>query len=213
MIVRLQHLSARAPSLADLQAVASLWTTCTDSTHYNEEEVHQRWQTTSFQLHADAWVVVTRQNDIVAYADICRETHLGAFVTSIYVHPDQRERGIAMLLLLLVEQRLRHFMDDIPLSQKITLTSTVRNIDNHTCTMFVREGYICQRRFSRVTVARKEGAFVDPLHIDLLIDDDSLLGNDQGVQDCEVYVKVLRSAQEVAKVLSSTQADQQYSLV
>ena len=213
MIVRLHDLSARAPTHADLQAVTTLWTTCTNSTYHNEEEIHQRWRSASFQLHADAWMVVTRQSEIVAYADVLHEEHasIRIFVVSLVIHPDHRERGLAMLLLLLVEQRVRRLIETMPLSHQIILKSIVSKIDNRACEVFVREGYTRKHRFYRVAVGHKTGheKLQKQLKIDLLIDDDHPLASGQDAYQCEVYEKVLRRSQDVISVQMQSSSELQ----
>jgi GNAT superfamily N-acetyltransferase len=224
MIVRLHSLSARAPAMTDLSAVAELLIACdlaengiADPT---EEDVRNAWQAPGFNLKTDAWVIVTHNGGrIVGYADVHYKAE-GQYTTTLRVHPDYCGRGIGTLLIWLVEERARQLMSDLRSDLCVTLSTVVSSLNLKARQLLEREGYTLARRFWRLMIEMEDmpDNAVDDLYLrgkfkmDLVIDKDQLVGSTPfekrtGIyttRQYEVHEKVLRDGctQEIENELN-----------
>jgi GNAT superfamily N-acetyltransferase len=179
MIVRLHKLSARAPRLADVDVVGELLALCDtfdEAGNADEEcrrcEIQEVWQAPGFNLSRDAWVIVNREEQIVAYGDN-RELAEGRFGAYVYVHPEYRGRGIATLLLRLIETRARERMLDMDDSLGITMQAVVSSNNEVARRLFVREGYERVHSFWKVFVEMHKVPAMGPrgsFKLDFVID-------------------------------------------
>ncbi len=223
MIVRLHNLSARAPVMADLHAVAELRRLCDDSAPGDmdafEDTLRHDWQAPSFVLKTDAWVIVTNQGRIVGYADVRwkGERMWNEFTLNLHVHPDYRDRGLATLLIWLAEERARQLMQDVSAEVDVVLSSNVSSLNQWARGIYTREGYTLARHFWRLVigveeaVAQSHTARHGHLTVDVVLDADAEIDSDPGLQNpalyiarqYEVYTKVLRTGRkcEVENVL------------
>lgn len=225
MIVRLHNLSARAPVMTDLRAVAELGSLCDDSapgdTGAFEDTLRQDWQAPGFALKTDAWVIVTNQGRIVGYADVHwkGERMWNGFTLNLYVHPGYRDRGLATLLIWLVEERARQLMQDVSAEVDVVLSSSVSSLNQWAREVYTREGYTLARRFWRLiigveeAVARSNIERHGRLTVDVVLDADTEIDSASEQQSLyiarqyEVYTKVLRAGRkcEVENVLITHQ--------
>jgi GNAT superfamily N-acetyltransferase len=161
MIVRLHNLAARAPKLADLAAIAALIATCDEmetggvDVHGQEEELRRLWLAPGFSLQHDAWVIVNRKMQIVAYASVHLQEE-ALFRLHLFVHPEYRGRGIGTLLIWLAEERARQLMRDIRSELRVCLSTTVYSSNQAATNLFEREGYKPGRNFWRLIVEMDE---------------------------------------------------------
>jgi GNAT superfamily N-acetyltransferase len=161
MIVRLHNLSARAPRLADLDAIAALIAACDEmetggvDMHGQEEEPRRLWQAPGFCLQQDAWVIVDRNAHIVAYASVYLQEE-ALFSLQLFVHPAYRGRGIGTLLIWLAEERARQLMRGIRPELCVYLSTTVYSSNQAATSLFEREGYKPGRNFWRLIVEMDE---------------------------------------------------------
>ncbi|HEY7416512.1 MAG TPA: GNAT family N-acetyltransferase [Ktedonobacteraceae bacterium] len=168
MIVRLHNLSARAPKLADVDAVGELMALCNafDEAGSADEdgrrhELQVVWQASGFNIARDAWVIVNRREQIVGYGD-SRDIAEGCFGVYTYVHPEYRGRGIATLLLRLIETRARERMLDMDADLGITMQAVASSSNNVARHLFEREGYAHVHSFWRVLVEMREVPAMEP---------------------------------------------------
>jgi GNAT superfamily N-acetyltransferase len=159
MIVRLQNLSLRAPILSDLHTVAELIMLCDtdmfDSLQRGKEAFTHNWHAPQFQLPTDAWVIITRDQHIIAYADVHQGPAelQGMFTAAICIHPRYRHLGLGTLLLRLVEMRARQLMCDIVSDVQIALQFLMPGNVSATREFFAAEGYVLARQFWRLRFA------------------------------------------------------------
>jgi GNAT superfamily N-acetyltransferase len=159
MIVRLQNLSLRAPILSDLHMVAELImlcdTTLFDSLQRGKEAFTHNWHAPQFDLLTDAWVIVTHEQNIVAYADVHQEQEdlPGVFTASVCIHPRYRHLGMGTLLLRLAEMRARQLMCDIVSDLQIALQFVMSGNIPETREFFESEGYTLTRQLWRLRLA------------------------------------------------------------
>ncbi len=225
MIVRLQNLSARAPVLADVPAIAELHHLDDDSVHGGvealEESLRQDWQKSDFVLKLDAWVIVTMQAQIVGYAEVrCKSERLwNEFTLNLHVHPGYRDRGLATLLIWLGEERARQLMDNAFVDRDVVLSSSVSSLNQWARKVYAREGYVLTRRFWRLVIGVDEAVTQSniklsqhgQLTVDVVLDTDTEIESDQEQQNpalyiarqYEIHTKVLRSGRksEVENIL------------
>ena len=225
MLVRLHNLSARAPVMTDIRAIAELRHLDDDSLQDDidalEESLRRDWQTSDFVLKLDAWVIVTTQGQIVGYADVrCKSERLwNEFTLNVHVHPGYRDRGLATLLIWLAEERARQLMNNASMDRDVALSSSVSSLNLWAREVYTREGYISTRRFWRLVIGVEEAVAQSnaelsrhgQLTVDVVLDTDAEIDSDQEQQNpalhiarqYEVYTKVLRPGRscEVENIL------------
>jgi ribosomal protein S18 acetylase RimI-like enzyme len=192
MSVLLTNLVARAPSVEDFYAIAELVAACdiaedgvADS---SMRELAARWQSGSFQLESDAWVIVNNRKQFVEFVGFACIWHRDyeEFSTLICVHPQYRKRGIGTLLLRLAEQRARELMRSACPDARVSLRAVVSANNVQARSLFEREGYLAVREFWRVMLglveaeAGEEGAgrayHVEKFTVDVDIESGQLVG-------------------------------------
>lgn len=154
MAVYLQNLSARAPLMRDLEAVTRLMSVSDIAEHgmsdCTKEDVLALWQEPGFNLKTDAWVIVSKEQ-IVGYAAIWHDDYACIYM-KVIVHPNYRGRGIGTLLLRLAEQRARMIAVHARTEVRITLSSTVSQINETARQLLEREGYMLARHYWRIVI-------------------------------------------------------------
>ena len=202
MLVRLHNLSARAPVMTDIRAIAELRhledDTLQDDIDVLNESLRRDWQTPDFVLRLDAWVIVTTQGQIVGYADVrCKGERLwNEFTLNVHVHPDYRDRGLATLLIWLAEERARQLMNNASLDRDVLLSSSVSSLNQWAREVYVREGYVLTRRFWRLIIgveeavsqSNREPSRHGQLTVDVVLDTDAEIDSDQEQQNPAIYI-------------------------
>ncbi|GHO42977.1 GNAT family N-acetyltransferase [Ktedonospora formicarum] len=146
MIVRLHNLAARRPVLADLAGIQRLFhieCDCKDTDGYQrvEDDVQTRWRTQGLRLERDAWVIVCKSQEIVAYTDVMLYESASYLTLTLIVHPAYRGRGIGTLLIRLAEQRARDIVDELAIERPFALQYVAHNQDLAAKNLLEREGY------------------------------------------------------------------------
>ena len=192
-----RNLVARAPSMDELQAVTELRIAC-DLADYGmsnstAQDILADWQRPGFNLNTDAWIIVTRDKQVVGYARVRRCEDI-SFDIYTCVHPACRGRGIGMLLLRLDEGRAREQLHRAPPGARVTLKSTVCQTNQAAQQLLEREGYTPQ--FWRLIVDLEE----DPsesfeefhqsgkLKLDLVVETSNLIGTTNIQKRTSIYV-------------------------
>lgn len=196
MIVRLHNLAARAPALSDLQAVTELIDMCERAevgvANITEEEIESSWQAPGFMLKADAWVIVTKQGQIVGYANVRRSGEY-QFTSLVRVHPDYLGRGIGTLLVWLTEERARHLMHTISPGQRVTLINMVSSLNPRAQHLFQREGYTLVHHYWNLVIRAEEEMDLPLIkrqqhQVDLVIDAQNVAGTQHTLARTGIYV-------------------------
>ncbi|HTI13821.1 MAG TPA: GNAT family N-acetyltransferase [Dictyobacter sp.] len=218
MVIRLQNLSVQTPVQTDARPVAELITLCEqcapEAVNETEAELCRVWQADLLSLATDAWLIVSKQSQVVGYADV-RQRYSGftlEFHVIIFVHPDFGQRGIATLLLWLSEVRAHQMLQNIPIEQRATLRSAVGVEDEITRALFVHEGYEVVQRFWRLCVEMRhitqnslhEWAQCGQIKVDVVVDTAYEQVHVPAAQQTrvqvarmyDVYEKILRLGQE-----------------
>jgi GNAT superfamily N-acetyltransferase len=219
MIVRLHNLSARAPVMEDVRAVTSLLVEC-DAVEFGiadpkEEDVQKVWQASDFNLKTDAWVIVSRDGQVVGYADV-RHGEDEQLSFSIYVHPEYRSRGIGTLLIWMVEERARQMMRKRSSKGQATLNIAISSFNQAAQSLLEREGYVLARHFWRFLIEMDEAIFPESsngsekgkIRMDLVVDAQNLMGatplaRRTGMyvaRQYHVYEKVLRVGHDLVEL-------------
>jgi len=149
-------LVARSPTMADLEAVTALINTC-DLNEYGTadhtvEDLHATWLAPRFQLATDAWVVATRDRQIVGYAAL--PFHKQSEIHShACVHPAHCGQGIGTYLVRRIEARAHALIAEAPLAAPVTLGNMIASTNNAARQLLTREGYTLARHFWRMEIS------------------------------------------------------------
>jgi len=179
MVVSLHNLSARVASLSDLRAVTELMTACdlaeSGIADPEQKDVWKAWHASGFNLKTDAWIVVTNDGLLVGYADVRCNEH-GQWTFLLRVHPDYQARGIGVLLIWLVEKRMRQLITHA--CPKVMLSSVISSMDRATSHLLERDGYTLVRSFWRLAIEMDEVPFDEIDHGSelIVIDSQNLVG-------------------------------------
>ncbi|HLJ33647.1 MAG TPA: GNAT family N-acetyltransferase [Ktedonobacteraceae bacterium] len=210
MAVLLHNLSARAPSLADLEPVTRLLIVCDTVedglSDYTKEDLRSKWQKPGFRLDKDAWVIVTTKGQFVGYASVWLDPQRpdGDIEMYIRVHPEYVGRGIGTLLLRLAEYRARSLVQYAPPAVRVALNVSVNSVNRVAGMLLEREGYTQVSHLCRLLIDSDEFSQPGSMKLDLAVDAQALTGVTQlqkrtGIyfmRQYDVYEKELRSAAE-----------------
>jgi GNAT superfamily N-acetyltransferase len=162
MAILLQNLLARSPKLTDLPAITALFATCAreedgpcDCSDSVEVDVLANWRSSDFNLVSDAWVITTKQGQVVSYADIWMNEQC-QIEMRVRVHPEYGRRGIGTLLLRLGEDRARSYVRRACPHTRITLSSVVSIANSHAQELLEQEGYLPVQHIWRVSIKSDE---------------------------------------------------------
>ncbi len=190
MIVRLHNLSARVPTFKDAQAVTELMRACDianfGSIDSTKENVEKAWNTLHFDLKSDAWAIVTRQGQLVGYADIRQSRCREQLVCFVRIHPNYRGRGIGTLFTLLIEERARQLACNSHPRRRVTLNVTVSVRNRSAQRLLEREGYMSVKRFWRLSIT--DGDTQETLTADLNVEAQDLFDESNLVERTGFYV-------------------------
>ncbi|MBK9714471.1 MAG: GNAT family N-acetyltransferase [Kouleothrix sp.] len=146
----------RRPTLDDLQPVIDLINTCSvaeggkpDSTAESQLE---DWQSPSFSLDADAWVVVAEGGQIVGYEQVNVRIDGSPMELDGYVHPAHAGRGIGTHLLRLAEGRATHALAQADRRAPVSLRGAIASANAAARRLFVAEGYQLIRHLWRMEI-------------------------------------------------------------
>ncbi len=210
MAVLLHNLSARAPSLADLEPVTRLLIACDivedDVSDYTEEDLRSKWQRPGFTPDKDAWVIVTTKGQFVGYASVWLDSQGqdGRIEMYIRVHPEYVGRGIGTLLLRLAEHRARSLVQYAYPTVRVALNVTVNSINLVAGMLLEREGYALVDHMCRLLIDSDESSPTGAVKVDLALNAQELTGVAQlqkrtGIyfmRQYDVYEKELRPGAE-----------------
>ncbi len=132
----------RPPTLDDIPMVNELIRTYYianyGTSRATEEQLRTLWTIPGFQLATDAWVVISPEGTIVAYAtvDTIDEKQ---FAMSGCLHPEYRNKGIGTYLIHLVEERTRQIISNAPTNAIIRYE--IASVDEAGKQLLTHEGY------------------------------------------------------------------------
>ncbi|HVB21819.1 MAG TPA: GNAT family N-acetyltransferase [Ktedonobacteraceae bacterium] len=210
MAVLLHNLSARAPSLADLESVTRLLIACDTVedglSDYTKEDLRSAWQKPGFTLDKDAWVIVTTKGQFVGYASVWLDSQSQDVRIDMYirVHPEYIGRGIGTLLLRLAEHRARSLVQYARPAVRVALNVSVNSVNLVAGLLLEREGYTLVSHLCRLLIDSDESSPSGTVKVDLALDAQALTGVAQlqkrtGIyfmRQYDVYEKELRAGVE-----------------
>ena len=139
-------LSLRAVQWADLEAVAKLiYDVCAEdgdtTVAVAPEELKHQWQENRFNLETDAFLVETKDGQVVGFEKFSNIKDHYRFDTDGYVHPKFKGLGIGTSLMRAVEIRAREEMKLAEPDLRVFIHSTVGNKDEQGHALLKTEGY------------------------------------------------------------------------
>jgi mycothiol synthase len=154
-----KSLLVRAPVMDDLQAVYDVIHAAGLADNGREgmmlEDLQLGWQEATFNLATDAWVVVTPESRIVAYADTGERNYIKLY-GYIRVHPDYRGMEIEQYLLHLIEARMQQHIPLAPAHARVTLAFGISHNNQGDAALLKQEGYDYIRSFYDMEIDLKE---------------------------------------------------------
>lgn len=152
-------LLVRTPVMDDLQATYDVMQASGVANYGVEnltlEELHMIWNEPDFNLATDAWVVVTPEDRVVAYADTGHRQHVRLF-GEFRVHPDYRGLEIEKYLLRLIEARMQQHIPQAPAHARVALALRVGHNSQATAALLQQEGYEHIRSFYDMEIDLEE---------------------------------------------------------
>ena len=116
------------------------------------EDLANSWKHAGFNPELDAWLVETREGQVVGYGellDVKDHYHLSG---DLYVHPKYIEHGIHTALLRVIEIRGGEHVRQAPADLRVFIRAATDHKDEPGKTYFTREGYSPVRYFWRMGI-------------------------------------------------------------
>ncbi len=172
----------RRPTMEDVEAVLQL-VQADEIAHENEIEttlsdMRRWWQMPNFDLATDAWLIVSPENQIVAFADLSHEKHVrlhpNATIHRAYLH-----RGIGTYLLQLQELRAQQHLPLAEADARVTMVSWLNSKDQETSHLLEQHGFKRIRSSYRMAIELTEQpaspVWAEGITLHTLAEDTSLL--------------------------------------
>ena len=114
----------RRPSMNDIEGVLQLLQACEIEREGRPEstleDTRTWWESPDFVLAQDAWIVLSDEGKVVAFASVEHRQHARIFVGAD-VHPDYRGRGIGTHLLQLNTERAYQHIAEAPADARVSM--------------------------------------------------------------------------------------------
>jgi mycothiol synthase len=137
--------SDRPATLADVGAVVALMNLSSQALlGVNQNTVDEwatEWQAPSFQLAANARVVVAPDGELAGYANLWDAAPHVQFEQFGRVHPHHTGRGIGSYLLAWIEHRAGEILPKAPPSARVTLVDWINGLDLETLRLLRAQGH------------------------------------------------------------------------
>lgn len=149
----------RSPAMNDLEAVHKLLEVC-DIAEFGEpditlDELRTMWQSPTFNLETDAWMVLAPDGRLVGYADMRQREHVRIFA-DVRVLSEYANRGIWEHLLHLAEQWALSQIPQARPGARVTLNSFAGSRNEEAQRLFEREEFKEIRRHWHMEIDMQE---------------------------------------------------------
>ncbi len=149
----------RRPTMDDIEGILLLTQTCEIEFEGRSEttlEDMQLWlQSPDFTLATDAWLVLSPEGKVIAFASVDHNQHARIFVGGD-VHPDYRGRGIGTQLLQLNEERAHQHIAEAPADARVSMLTRFDEKDDVARHLLEKHGYKQIRSFWRMKIELHE---------------------------------------------------------
>ena len=137
------------PARADLAPVAGLLE-ARDLARFGAvttppESLTQLWDLPRFTPHADSWLIEDAGGRLAGYAGVFLTTPPAGLYADLFVHPDDDESGVDVLLLQSVERRALELAAAAPAEVPVTLNVYAPRVDARLCVVLAAAGYAATR--------------------------------------------------------------------
>ncbi len=161
MAILLHNLRARKPTMNDVAAVADVLNACEIIEDrlcgYMKDDVLADWQRQGFVLDSDAWIITTKQAQVVGYADVWMPEP-ARIEMRVRVHPEHRRRGIGTLLLRLAEDQARRLIKRSGINEPVTLYSAINDTNKAGKYLLEQEGFVLAQYCWQIGIEAGESA-------------------------------------------------------
>jgi mycothiol synthase len=145
-----------APEVTELMRAVDL--ALSGKSDVDEEDIRSDWQTASFNLETDTWVVLApppsgqAQQILVGYAELWNRSQHAYLAGDGYVHPAYLGLGIGSALMRQVENRARQHIPLAPPETRVFIRSGAYGHDQAAIHLFEQHGYTPARYFWRMQI-------------------------------------------------------------
>ncbi len=171
----------RRPTMDDIEGVSRLLQTCEIELEGRSEttiDTMRLWfQSPDFTLATDAWLVLSPEDKVIAFASVEHRQHSRIFVGGD-VHPDYRGRGIGTHLLQLNEARAHEHIAEAPTDVRVSMLSRVDEKNSAARHLLEKHDFKQVRSFWRMKIELQEAPLVpqwtEGITVQTLADDPGL---------------------------------------
>ncbi len=145
----------RRPSMDDIEGILHLTNTCEIELEGRPETTMSNmklWlQSPDFTLATDAWLVLSPEGKVIAFASVDHRQHARIFVGGD-VHPDYRGRGIGTYLLQLNTERAHQHIVEAPADARVSMLSWLDERNSAARHLLEKHDYKQIRSFWRMKI-------------------------------------------------------------
>ena len=171
----------RRPSMNDIEGVLQLLQACEiereGRSESTLEDTRLWWESPDFVLAQDAWIVLSDEGKVVAFASVEHRQHARIFVGAD-VHPDYRGRGIGTHLLQLNTERAYQHIAEAPADARVSMLAWSDEKNTFAQHLLEKHDFKHIRTFWRMKIELHEAPpvpqWADGISLRTLADDQSL---------------------------------------
>ena len=129
----------------DVEAVVDLHNICsvelTGKPRTDVARMAARWQQPIFDLQTDSQAILTKENQLVGYAEVWSSQPYTSPFAQAFVHPQERQRGVGAFLTNWIEERIRQDIPRTPEGARVAIIQDTLVTDEPSAQLLTEQGY------------------------------------------------------------------------